>query len=675
VNTRSQEHFIVLLTALSRSIGLRTVALWLVVAGALLAPRIALAQASPTKEQTALNQAVARVLPSLVRLQTVGGSEKVEGVLVGDGATTGIVVDPAGYIVSSAFSFGQRPDGIIAVLPSGKQVAAQLVATDHSRRLVLLRVNSSEPLVVPAAVPVDDVQPGWWAIAVGRAFEPDQPNVSIGIVSAVDRVWGKAIQTDAKISPANYGGPLLDIEGRVMGVLVPLSPQASGITAGVDWYDSGIGFAIPYEHIVVSWKRMREGNDLHPGLLGMALRGENLFGPAILAGARVGSPAATAGLRTGDEIVSINRRRTEHQAAVKTELGRLYAGDRAHVVVRRNDQNFDYDIELIDKLAPYERPFLGILPAPIAADDKKPPAGVGVRWVFPDSPAAAAGIAAGDRIVKVGDNGIKDRPALVEALSELPIGADIQLTLDHDGQSRQVTAKLSAEPTAIAVDAPPRDPLSGEAPKPAPATGDTEIKLPEFENKLTAYVPADYDARRAYGLVILLNPAGGAANPKTLAQWKPLCDRHGLILLVPSPKDSKRWDPSETAMLRRAAMQLIGQYNIDRQRVALVGQESGGSMAWLLALSARGLVRGLAVIESPLPLGSEVPQTDPATPLSIYAAASEPAQKNGRIAKTLESLRAAKFAVTAHSLGDQARPLDEAELADLARWIDTLDRL
>ncbi len=675
MSLRSQEHFIVLTTALSRFLGLRTLAIWLLATAALFAPRSALAQESPTKEQAAFNQAVARVLPSLVRLQTVGGAERVEGVLVGDGATTGIVVDPAGYIVSSAFSFGQNPAGIVAVLPSGKQVAAKLVATDHSRRLVLLHVNSPEPLVVPAAVAVDEVQPGWWAIAVGRAFEPDQPNVSIGIVSAVDRVWGKAIQTDAKISPANYGGPLLDIEGRVMGVLVPLSPQASGITAGVDWYDSGIGFAIPYEHIVVSWKRMREGRDLHPGLLGMALRGDNLFGPAVLAGARVGSPAAKAGLRTGDEIVSINGRRTEHQAAVKTELGRLYAGDRVKVEVRRDGQTLDYDIELIDKLAPYERPFLGILPTPIAADEKKPPAGVGVRWVFPGSGAHAAGVEAGDRIMKVGDKDIKDRAALVEALGELPIDAEIQLTLDRDGQSRQATAKLSAEPTTIAADAPLREPFAGEPPKPAQATGETEIKLPEFENKLTAYVPKDYDARRAYGLVILLNPAGGAANPKALEPWKPLCDRHGLILLVPSPKDPKRWDPSETAMLRRAAMQLIGQYNIDRHRVALVGQESGGSMAWLLALSARGLVRGLAVIESPLPLGSEAPQTDPATPLAIYAATSDPAQKNGRIAKTLESLRAAKFAVTAHSLGDQARPLDEAERTELARWIDTLDRL
>ena len=88
---------------------------------------------------------------------------------------------------------------------------------------------------------------GQWAIAVGRTFESDRPNMAVGILSALDRVWGKAIQTDAAVSPNNYGGPLVDIRGRVLGVLVPLSPEAADEMAGVEWYDSGIGFAIPWK--------------------------------------------------------------------------------------------------------------------------------------------------------------------------------------------------------------------------------------------------------------------------------------------------------------------------------------------------------------------------------------------------------------------------------------------
>ena len=88
-----------------------------------------------------------------------------------------------------------------------------------------------------------------------------KPNISVGIVSAVNRIWGKAIQTDAKISPTNYGGPLVDIAGRVLGVLVPLSPMATDELAGVEWYDSGIGFAVPLDddqpRACRGWKRAR----------------------------------------------------------------------------------------------------------------------------------------------------------------------------------------------------------------------------------------------------------------------------------------------------------------------------------------------------------------------------------------------------------------------------------
>ena len=66
---------------------------------------------------------------------------------------------------------------------------------------------------------------GQWAIAVGRTYDSPEPSVSVGIVSAVNRVWGKAIQTDAKVSPVNYGGPLIDVAGDALGVIVPLSPD------------------------------------------------------------------------------------------------------------------------------------------------------------------------------------------------------------------------------------------------------------------------------------------------------------------------------------------------------------------------------------------------------------------------------------------------------------------
>jgi serine protease Do len=115
---------------------------------------------------------------------------------------------------------------------------------------------------------MDSMQVGQWTIAVGRTFSPEEPNVSVGVMSALDRVWGKAIQTDAKISPNNYGGALVDIHGRVLGVLVPLSPQAQQEVAGAEWYDSGIGFAVPLVDVLDRLEPLKAGEDQHPGLLG-----------------------------------------------------------------------------------------------------------------------------------------------------------------------------------------------------------------------------------------------------------------------------------------------------------------------------------------------------------------------------------------------------------------------
>ena len=76
-----------------------------------------------------------------------------------------------------------------------------------------------------------------------------EPNVSVGIVSALNRIWGKAIQTDAKISPSQlrraagrYSGPRA---GRARADVA----AEHGEVAGVEWYDSGIGFAVPLAHI------------------------------------------------------------------------------------------------------------------------------------------------------------------------------------------------------------------------------------------------------------------------------------------------------------------------------------------------------------------------------------------------------------------------------------------
>src|SRR5439155_13906927 len=188
-----------------------------------------------------------------------------------------------------------KPSSIIIAVPGQKErLVATVVATDQTRMLTLLKVQANG-FPVPAAAPKSGIRIGHTAIAVGRtlAANIDQPpSVSVGIISALQRIWGKALQTDAKVSPTNYGGPLVDLTGRVQGVLVPASPRAEGETAGVEWYDSGIGFAVPLEDVNAVLDRLKQGKDLKKGLLmGLTLEGGNEFGTEpVVTGVAQGSP-------------------------------------------------------------------------------------------------------------------------------------------------------------------------------------------------------------------------------------------------------------------------------------------------------------------------------------------------------------------------------------------------
>ncbi len=180
---------------------------------------------------------------------------------------------------------------------------------------------------------------GQWALAVGRTFEAEQPNVSVGIVSALNRIWSKAIQTDAKVSPNNYGGPLVDISGRVLGVLVPMSPDGSEEVAGVEWYDSGIGFAIPLEDVLHVLPKLEQGQDLRAGVLGVNLKGRGMY---RLARRDCAGPGEGAGVQSWISSRRQDRRGRgaadrSRPAELKHALGPIYAGETVRVVAERGE--------------------------------------------------------------------------------------------------------------------------------------------------------------------------------------------------------------------------------------------------------------------------------------------------------------------------------------------------
>lgn len=299
----------------------------------------AMAQSVEQLEQQAIRAAIDRVSPSVVQLQIIGGAERVDDVTLASGPSTGVILSADGYVVTSRYRFDPAPATVVALLPDGRQFPTEIVAHDFSRKLVLLKLTGAADLPTVEVAPADSYRVGQWAIALGRTYRVDRPNVSVGMLSALRRIQGRAMQTDASVSAANYGGPLVDIEGRVLGIIAPMSPSSEKSIAGVDWYDSGIGFAAPLAEWMPALERLKAGEDLQLGYMGVSLAdGVARETPAKVASVSPKGPAEKAGLEADDVITAIDGTPVATQVQMQAAAKPHYAGDTIEVTYQRGDE-------------------------------------------------------------------------------------------------------------------------------------------------------------------------------------------------------------------------------------------------------------------------------------------------------------------------------------------------
>jgi serine protease Do len=298
----------------------------------------------------AFREATAKVRPSIVRIEGFGGvaSAKSGGYSApGEGPTTGLIISADGYIITSTFNFLRKPPVITVVRADGQRHVAQLLGRDETRKICLLKVEGAADWPVPELSAREKLKVGQWAVAIGVGFGAAEPVLSAGIISATSRNSGKAVQTDANTSPSNYGGPLLDLDGRVIGICVPLSPGSRETAAGAQWYDSGIGFAVPLDGLDGVLAHLKAGDRLEDAFLGV--RAKPFGDPPT--GAEVeeivaGSPAAAAGLAAKDKIVSFAGTDVLDVPHLATLIGRHVAGDSVEVGVDRGEVKQAFTVKL-----------------------------------------------------------------------------------------------------------------------------------------------------------------------------------------------------------------------------------------------------------------------------------------------------------------------------------------
>jgi len=325
-------------------------------------------------QQRRFREAASKLRPSLVRIETVGGVQPLSGgtanlpispeegsggsqrrtqtpfrdapgsrFKVASGPTTGLVYSADGYILTSSFNFVVEPAIITVALADGRRFVAELVARDQVRKLALLKIDATD-LPVPQWQERTEIRVGQWAIALGLGFGGDDASLTVGVVSAYNRMMGNAIQTDAKLNPANYGGPLCDLNGRVLGICVPMA-QRPGDLAGVEFYDAGIGFAVPKDRVDAIVPQLMKGKSFYRGWLGVVLD-PAVRDAAVILNIADPSPMLDAGIIPGDRIIKVAGKEIRHFGHLVKALYMIPAGDFVRLELERDGAMFVAEVRL-----------------------------------------------------------------------------------------------------------------------------------------------------------------------------------------------------------------------------------------------------------------------------------------------------------------------------------------
>ncbi|MCZ6787377.1 MAG: trypsin-like peptidase domain-containing protein [Planctomycetota bacterium] len=288
---------------------------------------------------------------------------RVPGKLYAHDRSSGIIVSPDGLILCPLRITGwPGPTRALTVdFKDGPELSARVLGTDERLRVALLKVEAAGlPVLEPLSF--RSVTRAQFVIALGFPHDAPAagtPEVTFGIISrtgALGALHGEfqAFQTDAGVNGGNRGGPLVDLDGRLLGMLLDVNDtEQSGYFRRLRaryGANSGLGFALPARVIQRLVPKLAAGAHLAAAFLGVE-------GAATKEGIQVGKIVATntrgeattatkAGLRRGDLIVSIAGKPTRTLAELRAALAEHHAGDTIEILYKRDGKDKKVTVEL-----------------------------------------------------------------------------------------------------------------------------------------------------------------------------------------------------------------------------------------------------------------------------------------------------------------------------------------
>jgi len=380
------------------------------------------------------------------------------------GAGSGFIIEKDGYIVTNHHVI-DGADQIIVRLADKREFQAKLIGSDPTSDVALLKIDADDLPTLPLGSSAD-LKAGQWVAAIGSPFNFEQ-TVTAGIVSAKGRSSGAQqyvpfIQTDVAINRGNSGGPLLNLDGQVVGINSWILSSSGGYI--------GLSFSIPIEIAMNAVKQLRENGKVSRGLLGVVVgavtrelaEAMNLdrSAGALVNDVTAGGAADRAGIKPGDVILSFDGQTIESWGDLPPLVGSNAPGTKAKVVVSRNGKEMTFDVTLDalqtdqnGELLPASGPAkqsnaLGLAVQPVTSEMRRNLGDVkgGVLISDVESDAAyRAGLRSGDVILMINNKTVADIDDFDKIVADLPAGKAIALRVMRDGATSFIAYTPSAK--------------------------------------------------------------------------------------------------------------------------------------------------------------------------------------------------------------------------------------
>ncbi|MDD9892736.1 MAG: DegQ family serine endoprotease [Gammaproteobacteria bacterium] len=379
---------------------------------------------------------------------------------------SGFIISEDGYILTNHHVV-DGADEIIVKLNDQRELEAEIIGSDQRSDVALIKVDAKDLPTVKLGNP-DDTTPGQWVVAIGSPFGFDA-TVTAGIVSAKGRVLGRQqyvplIQTDVAINPGNSGGPLFNLDGEVIGINSMIYSRSGGYM--------GLSFAIPIDLAMNVVEQLREDGAVARGWLGVSLQPVDRdlaesFGLEKPMGALINevfadSPADKAGVQPGDIVIRYDDKPVGSIEELPPMVGQTKVGDTVKVVVVRDRKEKTLNVTIgrlkddlqakqqsKDKDSGPEITRLGIMAGDLTPAQREqlelPDSGVVVQGIQQASPAAKAGVMAGDVILRFAGKKVDSQEQLRKLVEAVPRGRSVPVLVLRNKRA-QYLAIAPADP-------------------------------------------------------------------------------------------------------------------------------------------------------------------------------------------------------------------------------------